>query len=141
MTLRPCYWRQIGLWILVVIGLYPAFSLFSLALSGLHRDWLIPGLMAHPSLKFLLMQLLNEWRFSFLDGAIMASVIIVIPQLCRRRCMTFIWVVILTNLVVAVFAYKLFGSFLLHSLPLFIYANLALVFHHQFIWRAWQVDE
>lgn len=75
---------------LLALGFYPAFALINLALFGTGGDVLLPSLDAHPSKRFLLPFLLDDWLQSLPAGAALATLAVLIPRLLLRPWVTWL---------------------------------------------------
>ncbi|MBU0500874.1 MAG: hypothetical protein KJ558_14430 [Gammaproteobacteria bacterium] len=75
--------KTVLFWLLLALGLYPAFALINLALFGMGNE-LLPSLDAHPSKRFLLPYLLDDWLGSLPAGAALATLTVLIPRLLSR---------------------------------------------------------
>ena len=72
--------KRVLFWFLLALGFYPAFALINLALFGTGGDVLLPSLAAHPSKRFLLPFLLDDWLRSLPAGAALAGLLVLIPR-------------------------------------------------------------
>ena len=76
--------KTILFWFLQALGFYPAFALINLALFGTGGDALLPSLDAHPSKRFLLPFVIDDWLQSLPAGAALATLAVLIPRLLLR---------------------------------------------------------
>ena len=110
MTQKYRVWKEVALWLLVAMSLYPAISAINLLLLSLPADTLVPTLMATVSKRYLAFSVIEDWLASLPVGAIFALMTVAVPALILREKRSITLSIVISALLLLPLCYLIYGT-------------------------------